>query len=141
MDDRTGTKEQKRLEEAVRHQVEDTRRISRHAAGKEHIAQLRTGRIGNDALDVVLNTADGRGEERSRRTNDGHDHQGGFSIFKDRRQTRDHEYTGRHHGCRVNKGGNRGRAFHCVGKPGVQTKLCRFTHRTDEQQEAGDLEC
>ena len=40
-DHRTGAEEQQRLEEGVRHQVEDCRRIRRYAERDRHVAQLR----------------------------------------------------------------------------------------------------
>jgi len=59
-----GAEEQERLEEGVREQVEHPDRIGADTHRHEHVAELRTGRIGNDALDVVLHEPDGRGKER-----------------------------------------------------------------------------
>src|SRR5690606_5450889 len=58
--------------------------------------------------------------------------------FEQRRHARHHEDTCGHHGCRVNQCGNRGRAFHRIRQPDVQRELCRFTHRADEQADAGN---
>ena len=67
VDDGTRAQEQQRFEKRVREQVEDARRISADAAGDEHVAELRAGRVGDDALDVVMHEADGGGEERRHR--------------------------------------------------------------------------
>ena len=59
VDDRARAEEQQRLEEGVREQMEHADRIGADAHGDEHVAELRTGRIGDDALDVVLHKPDG----------------------------------------------------------------------------------
>ena len=48
-------------------------RIGADAERDEHVAELRAGRVGDDALDVVLHEADRRGEERGDRADDRHD--------------------------------------------------------------------
>ena len=57
-DHRAGAEEQQRLEERVRHQVEDRRRVGRRAERHGHVAELRQRRIGDHALDVVLHDAE-----------------------------------------------------------------------------------
>ena len=47
-------------------------RIGADAERHEHVAELRAGRIGDDALDVVLHQADGRREERGDRADQYH---------------------------------------------------------------------
>jgi hypothetical protein len=47
--------------------------IGADAERDEHVAELRAGRIGDDALDVVLHEADGRREEGGDRADDGDD--------------------------------------------------------------------
>src|SRR5215207_10233069 len=69
MDDRAGAEDQQRFEEGVREQVEHGRAVGAHPRREEHVAELRAGRISDDALDVVLRRAD-RGREESRRSTD-----------------------------------------------------------------------
>ena len=104
VDHGAGTKEQQRLEEGVGEQVEDADAVGADAAGDEHVAELRAGRVGDDALDVVLDEADGRGEERG----DGADVASRTSSavgaqFEERRQPRDHEHAGGDHGGRMDQ--------------------------------------
>ena len=44
--------------------------IDADAERHEHVAELRAGRVGDHALDVVLHEADRRGEERGERADD-----------------------------------------------------------------------
>ena len=46
--------------------VEDTGGECADSEGEEHVSELRDGRIGEHALDVVLHQADGRGEDGRR---------------------------------------------------------------------------
>ena len=63
-DHRAGAEEQQRLEERVRHQVEHGDRVGRSAERHRHVAELRQRRVGDDALDVVLDDAEKAHEER-----------------------------------------------------------------------------
>ncbi len=71
MDDRAGAQEQQRLEEGVREKMENAERVAADADADEHVTELRTGRIGDHALDVVLHETDGRGEEGRRGSDKG----------------------------------------------------------------------
>ena len=138
MDDGARTKEEQRLEESVRKQVEHRCAIGTDARCEEHIAQLRTGRISDDFLDVLLRRADGRREEAGRRADIGDDMHRRLAHLEHRRQAADHEYARRNHRCRVDECGNRGRAFHRIRQPGVEAELRRLAHRSNEQQQADD---
>ena len=135
VDDRTGTKEQHRLKERVRQQVEHRSRVNPNARRHEHVAQLGTGRIGDHAFDVVLHQTDGRGEKRGGRTKEGDERHRLGRVFHQGRHAANQEDTGGHHGCGVDQSRHRRRALHRVGQPCVQQQLRRFTHRTNEQQE------
>ena len=134
MDHRPGTQKQHRLEERMRQQVEHGDRIDADTGGHEHVAQLRTGRIGDHPLDVVLHQPHSGREKRRQRAEE-HDHLLGLGrVFKQRRHAADQKYARRHHGRGVDQGADRCRALHRVGQPGVQKELRRFSHGTDEQQ-------
>ncbi len=64
-------RKKQRLEEGVRHQVEDGGGVCGDSAAKEHVAKLRDGGVGEDALDVVLHQPMSGGEEGSGRSDDG----------------------------------------------------------------------
>jgi hypothetical protein len=64
VDDRAGAEEQQRLEEGVRHQMEDRRPERSNSRRQHHVPQLRHRRVRQHLLDVVLRHADGGGEQR-----------------------------------------------------------------------------
>ena len=134
VDDRTCTKEQHRLEEGVGQQVEHRDRIDADARRHEHVAELRAGRIGDHALDVVLDQPHGRREERGRGADQDDERLGVRREFVKRRHPADEEHARRHHGRGVDQGRHRRRPLHRVGQPGVKPKLRRLAHRADEQQ-------
>ena len=94
--------------------------IGADAERHEHVAELRAGRIGDDALDVVLHEADGRREEGGDGADEGHDGQRRVRQLEERRQPRHHEHAGGHHGRGMDQRRDRRRAFHGVRQPGVQ---------------------
>ena len=59
-----GRQEQQRLEERVRHQMEDAGRVRGRAERDGHVAELRERRVRDDALDVLLHDAEQAREER-----------------------------------------------------------------------------
>ncbi len=79
VNDGASGKEEQRLEEGVRHQVEDARAIGRNAATHEHVAKLRNGGVRQHLLDVGLHYADGRGKDRRQRS-DNCDHRSARSA-------------------------------------------------------------
>ena len=89
-DHRAGAEEQQRLEEGMGEEMEHRRAIGRDAGGGEHVAQLRAGRIGDHALDVVLEQADRGGEERGGGADEGDKASalGASSNSGEQRQTR-----------------------------------------------------
>ena len=136
VDDRAGAQEQQRLEEGVGEQVEDARAIGADAHGREHVAELRAGRVGDDPLDVVLHETDGRGEERRHRSDDRHEHERRLRQLEQRRHACDEEDARSHHGRGVDEGGDGRRSLHGVWQPGVQEELRRLAHRAHEEQQA-----
>ena len=135
-DHRAGAEEQQRLEERMRHQVEDRRRVRRHAERHRHVAELRQRRIRDDALDVVLHDAEERHEERRDRADDRDERQRRLRPLEQRAHPRHHEDAGRDHRRRVDQRRDRRRAFHRVGQPHVQRHLRALAHRADEQADA-----
>ena len=121
-------------------QVEHADAISPKTHRHEHIAKLRAGGISDDALDVVLDEANGCGEKRGDGTDDDDEGLRVRGQFIKRRQAGDEEHASSHHRGGVDKRGNRRRAFHRVRQPSVQQELGGFAHGTHEQQEADDGE-
>mmetsp|Transcript_18462 Transcript_18462/g.30082 ORF Transcript_18462/g.30082 Transcript_18462/m.30082 type:complete len:560 (-) Transcript_18462:6106-7785(-) len=139
MDHRPRPQKQHRLEEGVGEQVEHCHRIDAYACGDEHIAQLRTGRISDDALDVGLDQPHSRGKESRGRPQHGNEGRGLRCEFHQRRHAADEEHTGGDHGRGVDQGGHRRRPLHRVRQPGVQDQLRRFAHGPDKEQHGNQV--
>ena len=140
MDHGAGAKEQQRLEPGMGEEMEDAAAIVADALGHEHVAELRAGRIGDDALDIGLYQGDGRGKEGGGGADDGDQAERDRRQLEQRREPGHHEHAGGDHGRGVDQGRDRRRPFHGVWKPGVQQELRRFAHGADEQQDADQVE-
>ena len=136
VDDRAGAEEEEALEEGVRHQVEDRGDPGPGPDRGGHVAKLREGGVGDDALDVVLGEGDRRGHEGGEGADDGHDQHRGFGADEDRVAAGAHVDAGGDHRRRVDQGGDRGRAFHRVRQPDVQRELGALAAGADEEQDA-----
>ena len=127
----------KRFEERVREDVEDAGGEGSDAEREEHVAELRDGGVGEHALDVVLDEADGGGEDRGQRADDGDRLHRRGREHEQRIRARDHVDARRDHGRGVDECGNRRGAFHGVGQPDIERKLRRFAAGSNEQQQRG----
>ena len=76
MNHRACPEEEQSFEEGVSEDVEDGGGEGSDAQREEHVAKLRDGRVGEDALDVVLYQADGGGEDGGQRADNGDDQHG-----------------------------------------------------------------
>ena len=134
MDDRARAEKEHRLEEGVGKEVEHRHRIDPHPRRHEHVAKLRAGRIGDDALDVVLHKPDGRGKKGRERPDIDDQRLGLGREFIERRHPADEEHARRHHRRGMDERRDGRRPLHRVWQPGVQEKLRRLAHRPDEEK-------
>ena len=134
------TEEEHRLEEGVRHQVEDAGDVGAASHREEHEAELRDGREGQHLLDVVLPEADRAGEERRRGADRRHHEARGRGVREDPVAPHHQVDAGRHHRRRMDQRRHRRRARHGVRQPGVERDLRRLagTPERDEQRDRRD---
>ena len=135
VDDRAGREEEQGLEEGVGDQMEDGGGVGCDSAAEEHVAELRDGRVGEDALDVVLHDSDRSGENCSECADDGDDAEGVGRPVEEGMAAGDHVDAGRDHGRGVDEGGDGGGAFHCVGEPDVERDLRGLAGGSDYEQQ------
>ncbi len=137
-DHRAGREEQQRLEEGMRHQVEDRRLVGAGTERQEHVADLAHRRIGEHALDVGLLQSDEARHQCGDAAHPAH------RLERDRRdlehhvRARDQVDTGGDHRRRVDQRGDRRRAGHRVRQPGLQRKLRRLAAGASENQQRRD---
>ena len=136
VDDGAGGEEEQRLEEGVGEEVEDAGGVSPDSAGQEHVAELRDGGVGEDALDVVLHHADAGGEDAGGGSDDGDDAESVGRAVEQRVATRNHVDAGRDHRRRVNESGDGCGAFHRVGEPDVEGNLRGLADRAEDEQKS-----
>ena len=134
VDDRAGSEEEQRLEERVRHDVEEARReLLRRDAG-EHEAELRDGRVRQDLLDVVLRHRDEAAQQRGRGADQDHEahHRGRVDV--DEVHAGHHVDARRHHRGRMDEGRHRRGAGHRVREPDVKRDLRALAAGADEEE-------
>ncbi len=115
VNDGAGAQEQQRLEERVRVEMKDAGGKGADPHRQEHVAELRDGRVGEHALDVVLHQPDGAGHQRGRDADARDDRERDRRMLEQHGVAADHVYARRHHRRRMDEGRDRGRAFHRVG--------------------------
>jgi hypothetical protein len=135
VDHRTGAEEEEGLEEGVGVEVEHA---GIAAAGSDalrhhHVAELGEGRVGEDALDVVLLESHQGGEQRGDRADPGDGCMGReLRRIDEEAHAGEHEDPGRDHRRGVDQGGDGRGPFHRVGQPDVQRHLGGLADRTAE---------
>ena len=72
LDDDAGGEEQQRLEEGVRHEVEDGGRPGANPEREEHVADLADRRVGEDALQIGLIERAEAGQQQRQRADHRH---------------------------------------------------------------------
>ena len=80
-----------------------------------------------------LHDADGGGEERGGRADDGDDAEREGRAVEEDVAARDHVDAGGDHGGRVDERGDRRRAFHRVGQPDVEGNLRGLAGGAEDQ--------
>ena len=104
--------------------------------GHDHVAELRQGRVGQNAFDVVLLDGHQRRHQRCYCADPRDDEQ--CRRVEDKKDAAEHVHTGGHHCRRVNQRADRRGAFHRVRQPDVQGELRGLANRAAEDQQSGN---
>ena len=135
MDDDPGGHEEERLEEGVRHQVEEPGAVRAEADADEHVADLAHRRVRDDALDVRLDERDSPATSERHGAEDAREVVDVDASSKSGVRAGDQVDAGGDHRRRVDEGADRGRALHRVREPRVERDLRRLGHGAAEEPE------
>ena len=141
VDDHARRKEQQRLEERVRHEVEHCVAVRADPGSEEHVADLRHRRVRDHAFDVPLHERDHARHDDRDPAQDRREMLHVGCGLEDRMRPNDEVDACRDHGGGVDESRDRGWAFHRVRKPGVERKLGRLRDRSAEQAERDEVRC
>ena len=130
-----GAQEQQRLEEGMRHEVEDAGCKRADAEREKHVTQLAHGRVSEDALDIVLHESDRCREERRDGPNNGDNRHRLRRHLINEVAASNHIDARGYHRCGVDQCANRRRAFHGIGEPYIERNLRRLPCRSHKQCE------
>ena len=97
-------------------------------------AQVADGRIGQQALEIVLKHRAVRAEHQGAGPGAADNPEPFFGAGQGRPQARQQEHPGLDHGCRVQISRNRSRRRHGMGQPEMKRELCTFAKGADEDQ-------
>ena len=139
VDHDAGRHEEQRLEEGVRHQVEDRVAVGSDPGREEHVADLRHRRVRDHALDVPLHERDDTGHEQRDRAEDRSEVLHIGCCLEDRTRADQEVDARRHHRRGVDERGDRSRALHRVGKPGVKRNLGGLRYCAAEQPQRDEV--
>ena len=115
----------------------------KQADGHDHVAELRKGRVGEDAFDIVLLSGHQRGHQRGDPSDpcDGGSGETFEGFGSDGElHAEEHVNTGRDHGGGVYQGRDRSGAFHRVGQPDVEGQLGGFSDSAAKHAEKSRTE-
>ncbi len=116
-DHRTGSEEQERFEEGMRHQMEHAGDIRAHPDCRHHEAQLADGGIGEYLFNIVLADRNRGGEEGGRRPNQSDHDMHTLDSVEDRGRAGHQIYASGDHRGGMDQGRDRGRASHGIRQP------------------------
>ena len=135
MNHRARAQKEQRLEERVRHQMEDARAVRSDPDTDEHVAKLRHGGVGENLLDVVLFERDGRRKQRGEHPHSSNRGTGNRREREQHRRTRHEVHAGRNHGSCVDERGDRRGSCHRVRQPHIERHLRALAGGAQEEEE------
>ena len=135
VDDDARGHEEERLEEGVRHQVEEPGPVGAQPDADEHVADLAHRRVRDHTFDVRLDERDEPGDEQGHRAQHAREVAHVHGELEERARAGDQVDAGGHHRRRVDECADRRRALHRVGEPRVERDLRRLGDGAAEEPE------